>query len=367
MKFKAEKTALIAALDVVAAHVDRGNSIPILGYIKIVARGLGVSITATNLNQAAQSAFAAEVETEGEICIPADTFTKSAKGMTAAEFTFTRDEKEGKSIVKAGKSTFRVPYLDARDFPDINMINDAGTCQFELDAETLMRIPGEVGFTVSDDDTRPFLHGVNWHVKDGLMVFSATDGRSASRIWTEAPAGSIDMSAILVPKIVMPKFKGNVKVALSDQFIRFQSADGEIIIASKLMDFQFPDIDRIIPKENPVHVMVNRDAMLGVVNRASVYMSGKQGSSIQFVAKDEELLVSAIGDNGDMEDMIACRGHDMDGCTISHRVLAPVLSSMTSEFVELRFNGPESPVTIHDPSDTDKIALAMPIKDKRWG
>lgn len=357
MKFKAEKTALIAALDVVASFALG------LEFFHMETSDGVITVVGSNWSQAAKSSFKAEITEAGETRLPADTFLKSSKGISADEFFFASDSQ--KATVKSGKSTFRVPVISHGIFPPANILTDDAISYFSIDGGILSKVASEIAFAISDDQTRPFLHGVNWSCKDGKMSFAAADGyRAARMIIDPAPEGAGGMSPITVPRLAFPKLKGNVEVELSDRFLRLTS--GQVTLATKLIEGQFPDMDRITPKDNPVHVVVNRERFMAVLNRASVYIHGKYGTSIRFVAKDDEMSVSTTGDNGELIDMVDCRGHDMPGCTIAHRNLGAVVSSMTSEFVELRFKAPDAAITVHDPTDASKVCLVMPITDNQW-
>jgi len=369
MKFRADKTSIIAALAAVETHVERGNNIPILSHIKISVTGSTGTIVGTNLNQAASASFPCAVAEPGEICVPGDLFAKSIKGISSPDFTFTVEA--GKAVVKAGKATFRVATLPADDFVPLPMMTAPGACAFTLAGDALARVTNEVSFAVSTDDNRPFLHGVQWEIKDGHLWFVATDGRKFSLLRQPVPDGAGNMPTILLAPLSLPKWQSDdaVKIMVTADFIRFEC--GGTVVASKLLDHQFPDWRRFTPgfasqPANKTVVAIDRDALVAAIHRASLYGDAQKGSSLQMMAVDGEFKIFAQGDTGDIEDSLSCEGHDMDGCTISHKVLLPVLNSFSCDVVELHFEGPTSPVTIHNPNDENRIGLTMTVTDARW-
>lgn len=353
MKFTSTKKAILSALAVVEPHAG--------DHIKICSG----SMSATNYSRSSWATFPISGDFEnGQAATSLETFSKSFKTMKAEEFTLST---VGNNLeIKAGKSRFKIPFLPADTFPATPMLDQIGDISFEIDASILERLATEVGFAVSGDITRPMLAGVNWQSSgDGDVTFTATSGNMLSSLsQSNIQAGPFD---IIVPPFTLPKFSHDQPVAVtihSERFIRLER--GGLCVASKLIDGKFPDFKRFIPKGYNHLVVLSREDFLSSVQRASVYISGKWGTSVRMSSIDgQEMKIVAQGDNGEIEDAIGCVGN-LPGITIANRVLLPVLSSMKGDKIEMHVTNDGTGVVLLDPDAPERMNMVMPLKDGYW-
>lgn len=127
MKLTIESGSLAKALALIAATVERRNTIPALSCVLIEAEGAAVRLTATDLDSRLAIELAATVETAGRVLIDAKALADTAKALPRAAFadieTDTGEtDNMGRAVadvatIKAGRTRLKLKTLPADDFP----------------------------------------------------------------------------------------------------------------------------------------------------------------------------------------------------------------------------------------------------------
>lgn len=357
MRFVAERESILSALSFVAKYAAADNKIPIIADVLVKAEGGNVYFVATDMEQAASDSCSADTQETGTLCLPASLLLRAIKS-SSGEVTLTADDRQATVVI--GKSRFKMPVLPAIDFPDMPMLTKDGDCEFALDGATLSKIDKAVAFSAEQPGGRYFLIGVSWQVNEGQLEFCATDGKKLSLLSVAAPHSENPMPQIVVPIIETPSWTGNVHVAITQGFIRFQS--GQQVLASKLVEGTYPDYRRLIP-QNSTSIILDRQELLASLGRVALVADAKE-HSILFVGREGKVTLSSVTVTGEATDDVAYHGDDFQ-IAIVHHVAVPILSSFDCETVEIRFADHQTGITIHDPNDASRVTFAMPYRDRR--
>jgi hypothetical protein len=165
--------------------------------------------------------------------------------------------------VAAGRSRFNLPVLPAGDFPV--MSSDGLRGRTNVDVSDLIRLIDKTRFAISAEETRYYLNGLYVHtvVEDGVTKLRAvaTDGSRlalAEMLARKAPpARRRDRAAQdhqRGPRLLDDAGE-QVELQISPQKVRFDF--GGAALTSKVIDGNFPDYARVIPKDNSRIVMVD--------------------------------------------------------------------------------------------------------------
>jgi DNA polymerase-3 subunit beta len=356
MRLTVERDVILAALSFVQKYAAMDSKIPALADVLIDASGDTVTLTATDLDQAASDTIKADVNAAGSILLSARTLLSAVKSGGGSEVTITADDRQ--AAISCGRSKFKLPILPGSDFPPMPMLRSDAPTSFTLD--TLGNIAGRVLFAAEPDKGRYFLAGVSWRLHEGSIEFVATDGKKFSLLSIPAPSGARGMPSVIVPRFDAPAWTGDVQVSISDLFIRYRC--GTQIVASKLIEATYPDYHRMIPK-NETSILFDRAELLAAISRMAIIASAGE-HSVLFVGRDGKATISARSGDSEASDEVAYHGDDFQIALI-HHVIAPILSSFDCETIEWRFASHETGVTIHDPKDDARTAFAMPFRDPR--
>lgn len=295
MTLTIERGALVAALQAVTKVVESRNTIPVMANVLLSHDGDTLTVTASDLDIVASVTLAATGALEATTA-PAKQLVDVVKRMPeGSEVVLELDGPH--LIVKSGRSRFKLATIPASDFPSFS--EPPYTATFETDLAWLF---GRVSFAVSHDTSRHQLNGVFLHNTEGETRAVATDGHRLAQQAIELVG---DIPAVIIPTkmagLVPP---GNVKVSLSEARIRIEA--GNTTIVSKLIEGNFPDYERVVPKSNDVIATFDRKALLSSVDRVAVFASERGGKAVKMALADGAVTLTTSGEGGEGKDELAC-------------------------------------------------------------
>lgn len=291
MQITIRREELARAIGAVSRVVENRNIMPILSSLKLEAAGDNLSITATDLAIVASVNAVATVAAAGVVCVEAKLIGEIAK-KASGDITMLLDG--DMLIVKSGRSRFSLKTLDVRDFPSL----DVGTYEASFDID-LAALFAPVAFAISNEETRHYLNGI-YFIGGDKFTAVATDGH---RLGRHVAAGGVPFPGIIVPRKtvgIIPK--GVVAVSVSSSKIRI--VGGDLTIVSKLIDGTFPDYQRVIPANNEMAVVVDRDEMMKAAERV-VTVSSEKSKAVKLSVAPGGVLLSARSETGTAEDEVA--------------------------------------------------------------
>ena len=372
-----DRNALVRAMAHLARVVERRNTIPILGNVRLSPGDRYLTLTATDLDIEARVDVDCEVQGSGDITVPAGTMNDIVRKIAeGAPVSLGWDDTGTTVSVRSGRARFSLQALPASDFPDLT-VGDM-THRFTMPAATLLALIEATSFAVSTDETRYYLNGIYLHCPtDGengsLLRGVATDGHRLARFDAPAPEGASGMPGIIVPrktvgeiarlaKDAMDKHgNGDIEVALSVAKIRVSAAN--VTLTSKLIDGTFPDYQRVIPSGNDKRATLAREAFARAVDRVAT-ISSERGRAVKLSFDEGKLRLSVTNpDAGSAEEEIEAE-YDEAAIDIgfNSRYLADILAALEGDTVLVKLGDPGSP-TLFQKSEADNLLIVlMPMR-----
>lgn len=370
MKATIERSNLLAALNHVHRVVERRNTIPILSNVLLRAEGGELFLKATDLDVEIVDKTPAMVEQAGSTTVPAlmlyDIVRKVPDGGEIAV-----DTSEGSVMtLSAGRARFQLQMLPDADFPDLN----AGDLpvSFSMPAGDLRRLIDRTQFAISTEETRYYLNGIFFHINGegeaARLRAVATDGHRLAKAELAAPAGSLEMPDIIVPRKTVGEIQKllddpeqQIQVELSDTKIRLTIS--HITLTSKLIDGTFPDYERVIPKANDKVMMVDTGTFKDAVDRVST-ISSDRGRAVKLSLSGDTLGLAVNNpDSGSATDEISV-GYEADPMEIgfNSRYLLDIADQLNTDKAVFRLADSGSPTLIQDEDDADALFVLMPMR-----
>ena len=367
MKFEISKSSLVKALSNVNGAVEKRNTIPILLNVKIEALAGKIRLVTTDMDIVVISMVEAKVENEGQTTVPAQLFYDIVRKIPDGTNISIELPSDGSSIkIQYNKSKFSLPCLSAEEFPILS--EGEVLVNFTIDSSELVRIIDNTRFAISSDETRHYLNGMFLHAveKDGKVELRgvATDGHRLAL--SSANVSSLKSS---VPGIIIPRkttneirriIEDNDKVAISISKGKIKVICGDSVVISKLIDGEFPEYDKVVPKDNNQLVLVDRKVIFNAIDRVATIATDKNRSIKLILDSGKISLQVSTSDGGfaDEEIEVDFKGNKIEA-GFNSRYLLEIIGQIEEEKLNIKFKDGNSPILIEV---NNGLYVIMPVR-----
>lgn len=368
MKLQILQESLQKAVNITSRFASSKAQLPILGNLLIVANKTKIFISSTNLEISASVIVGAKVEEDGEISIPAKTIYDIISNLPKETISIESEKEQ----LKISGSTFSTTVLgmNSSDFPKVpNLVNKEKTVG--LPKKELIEAFSQVAFASSLDESRPVLTGVLFLWGDTDLTLVATDGFRLSRKILKLKNEQKHLSKIIIPKSILNEISKSGEDTEKIE-LEFQEKDkqlvfglGDIVLSSRLLEGEYPDFEKIIPKTSIVKVRVDKEDLLRAVKLASVF-ARDSANVIRIKLLKESLKISAeSGQSGTQETKVDSKNEGLSGdfeISFNYKYLEDFLHSVKGEEVVMDFTTVNSAGVFTDSSDSTYLHLIMPVR-----
>ncbi|MEI7511554.1 MAG: DNA polymerase III subunit beta [Candidatus Peregrinibacteria bacterium] len=368
MRFFCQKSEFFQALSIVQKAINTHNTLPVLGNILLKTEGQKVYLSATNLEIAISTSFSATVKNEGAITVPARLIVNSVSFLKEGEIEVFLEDGESIGIFANGSKT-KMKGISAEDFPPLPKVQKEFTV--EIEESLLKRSIERTVFCCSASSIRPVLSGALFWVTGKEMRLVATDSyrlgeqkitlsESLPEFKCIIPARTLqELSRILSSEKGDKKRKVNI-IASKNQIV-FQSQDTEI--SSRLIEGNFPDYERIIPKERKsIAVLAIENIILGI-KRVGIFAK-ENNNNIRLSLTEKSVVITT--DDTEIGNDISEIPAEISGppieVALNAQYLLDILQNISDDTLELSLTEKLSPLTIQPKSDMKYVHIIMPLK-----
>lgn len=366
MDITIQREALLKPLQAVSGVVERKQTLPILSNVLLSAKDGQLHLTGTDL----------EIELIG--CVPVETLSQPGTTTVSARklFDICRALPDASELrltleknhlqVRASESVFTLNTLSPQDFPSLDDI--AYPKQFKLKQAHLKSLLTKTYFAMGQQDVRHYLNGAYLDIGNNVIKCVAADGhRLALTVIHDDNIGDVDARVIVPRKSVLELIRllggdedRDAIVSLADSRLRVVTSD--FIFTTKLINAQYPDYNRLIPRGATV-ATAERDAIKHALTRASI-LSNEKFRGVRFQLDDGKLLITA--NNSDQEHAeeavpLNYAGSKMEiGFNVAY--LLDVVSAITSKTIRCAFTDPNNGVLIESGENDHSLYVVMPMR-----
>ncbi|MBI4509637.1 MAG: DNA polymerase III subunit beta [Deltaproteobacteria bacterium] len=367
MEFRIQKSEFLRGLRLAQGIADRKSTMPILANVLLRTDGKGkLLLAATDLNVSVSAELQARVENEGGITASAKHLHEIVSTLPGEELLFRRAENHWADI-RAGSVQYKLVGMPDRDFPKIPDHREVAFTRVE--AGTLREMIDKTLFSVSNDETRFHLNGVLFECDGTIGRMVSTDGHRLSLVERSVAGGPSLAAGVIVPKKGLSEVRrlvdgmassGVAEIAVSPPY--FFARAGDIALAVKLIDSQFPPYDQVIPKSNDKVVVLERSVFLEALKRAQLMSSETRGVKLSITKG----MLRVSSDNPELgevkEDLeIDYAGEDL-AVGLNPRYFSELLGQMATERIRLELSGELDPAVVRPAESSDYVGVVMPMR-----
>lgn len=347
MDFVSKKDELVFGVKLASYALGTRSSMPILSGLKMEISGNRLSLYATDLERAVHCELPIENREQDEsVVLNGAIVSQIANHLPEDERITMKSSQEDGTLVKlrCGEALFDLPTLPVEDYPDISPLPEKRVAKIAV--QQFHRGLEQTGFASlkANETTRLSLTGVDIVIGGGEMKMVATNGYRLA-IKTLPIDEILEEGEFLIEAGVLSdldRVLSQVNAASVDIYRNdgqvFFSAGGVTFIAKPIAE-EFPDFDRVIPKDNNINLIFNRQALLASLQRIEITAAEESGA-ITFRASPEESAArinSSSKDKGEAEERVRLSKVPSAEIEISFKAeyLIDVLKRMSSEQIAL--------------------------------
>lgn len=246
--------------------------------------------------------------------------------------------------------------------------------EYTVSREKFLEGLKRVRVAIGDDEVRYYLNGVHTEIlKDGKdntdVFFVATSGHLLATFGDKNSDCKVIQKSI-IPKKVIPdiikileKSGQDVKVSFTKNKMDVKTENLEIII--KLIEAEFPDYERVIPKENKNQVSINVEQFKTVVGKISTISNTDKSREVRLTSSSGVLSLETISQDGTMgsgEITLEGSKNDKLETKLNIKYVMDILSQFTDKTAIVKFIDGSSPLLIEQESGKSPLFVVMPIR-----
>jgi DNA polymerase III subunit beta len=314
MEFTVSRADLVRELNLSQGVVEKKTTIPILSNVLLEADGSKIVLTATDLELGIRCSCAARVKKGGAGTIPARRLLDYMRLLPDGDVQVKIQENHWANLV-SGRSKTRIAGMSRESFPELPKMPAALA---EIPLGVLASMISKTVFAISNEESRFTLNGALLVLKKGGLVMVATDGHRLAMIESSAELPGITGAyRALLPRKAMVELQKLAGDADGSAMVQFSGDEnhlffevGERLLLSRKLTGNFPDYERVLPKEQPHSVALSRDELKGAIERVAQF-SDERSRAIRMSAGGGEVKIhSSVSETGESEESIPV---DYDG------------------------------------------------------
>ena len=364
MNIEVSCNKLSHALNTVSRVAVGKVTLPILNNVLIRVDDKKVSLITTNLDMAVVDYLPVSSSENGVITVPAKLLTEFISNLPKSE-TVKISASDTKVQINAGKYSSTINGAPADDFPELPELDEEKAVTFKLGIDDFKVSVGQVIIASSNDLTRPALTGVYFNTLDGTLAIAATDGyRLAEKKLIEKVESEVKA---IVPTITLQEVLRSItddveeiEISFNDDLVRFRF--GEVEIISKLIDASFPDYQKLIPKNNNIHLELDREELIRTTKLAALFARSVGGSIIcEATTPDTFSIKSVANEFGENDSRIETTVETPGRINLNSRFLLDALNAITDSTVEFHFSDHVAPALLKNKNNDKYTHIIMPL------
>jgi len=197
MKFIASSSLLLKQLQILGSVINNNNTLSILDNFLFELKQNQLTITASDLETTMSATLEIESESEGSVAISARLLLDMLKTFSEQPLTFTLQEESSTVEVSSSSGKYTLAYSNAEEFPKVDSLEN--TFRTVIPAQVLATAVSKTIFAAGNDDLRPVMSGVFFHLTTEWLTFVATDAHKLVK-YSRTDFKSEQVAEFVVPK-----------------------------------------------------------------------------------------------------------------------------------------------------------------------
>ena len=304
MKFSLSSSELAERLQAIGKVINTKNQMSILDCFLFEVSGDTLKITASdNENTLVTTLKINEAGEDFRFAINAKTVLDAVKGIPEQPVTFNVDMQNFNTTVNYQNGHFSLVSQNADEYPSYTDFPE-DSAEIKVDSKLLLDSVGRALFaTAPTDSAHPVMSGVLFDItqkdetnnEDANVSIVASDGRKLEYTrWANennVQAGQYVLSnkPALLLRSLLSRESGEITMRFAKE--KAEVRMNTFSMTCRLIDGKFPAYNKVVPKNNPNRLTVNRMAFINMLRRVLVF-SDAVSSLVKLHMEADQLVTS---------------------------------------------------------------------------
>ncbi|HAZ27776.1 TPA: DNA polymerase III subunit beta [Candidatus Acetothermia bacterium] len=357
------------------SHALGGRSaMPILGGIRCEGQGNEVELATTDLERSIRCRVPAQVKGAGVAVLSGQVLSQLVTRLPEAD-TIELHEEAGRARLTCGRTSFDLFTFAPDEFPEV--AKPRGDPVGHLPLTSLLQSISQTAFAAlrASETTRLALTGVDIVLREGTAKLAATNGYrlAIKKVAVDGLPPDYEGS-FLVDAAVLTDLQrvltgvGEETVVVYADAGQLHFVAGPVLFSCRPIKEQFPDFERVVPKDSEIGLFASRTEFLDTLRRLEITAADESGAVNLKVAGAELEMASSSKEKGAGHESVKLAKTPARGLEIAFKAeyLIDALRRMESEQVALWLSAPDRAGLIEPageiaPGDEGFIYVCMPV------
>lgn len=370
MKFQVNSSDLLSHLTAISRVLSSKNAIPALENFLFDIEPDKLTLTASD-GDTTMITTVALISAEGKssIIVSPKNILEPLKEMPQQDITFDIDEGNYEVFVNYESGKFNFIAGNAKEYPIQKPLSDDAST-LTMPAQVLLGGIQSTIFATADDDLRPVMNGIYFDIREDRVIFVSSDSKKLVRLINTSVQPGITASFIL-PKKPANLLKNVIAKDAEEAIVTFDSKSARVVVGDytvscRLIEGRFPRYESVIPKNNTNEVIIDRQTLINVLRRVSVFANAAT-NQVKLDLAENMLTVSAqdIDFSTSATEHVQC---SYNGVTMAigfrANFLVEILNTITSTEVKIQLADQARAgliVPVENNENEDLLMLIMPM------
>lgn len=364
MKFISNQRNLTNKINIAQRAINVKSTNELLRGLKISTKDGVLIISAYDAEISIMTSVEADVQIEGEVVVNSKLFGDIIRKLPDSFVEVETDDNMNIHI-KCLSSNFTIKGMDASRFPQLPKADENSNI-YTLDNIGLKNMIRQTSFAVSQDPTKSILMGELFEVDGNKMTLTAIDGYRFAVKSSDIENSPENIRSIIPGKTLneinsLLEEDGNVELRFSEKNAFFRMDD--TLISARLIDGEFIDYKKLLPREHTTRIRVNRREFLSSVERAALLFMSDKNNLIKLSIEPGTLTIRSNSDIGNVHEVvdIELEGNNLD-IAFNSRYIIDGIKHIEDEDIYIDFTTNVNPCVIKSIDKDEYTYLLLPVR-----
>lgn len=363
MKIICGKSELVKSTNIVLKAVTGKTTMPILESILIEVENGIIKMTGNDMEMGIETILKGEIVREGSVLVDAKMFSEFVRKMPSDEIII--ETSDNSVVITSGKSEIKLAIKDKDEFPALPYIDKDK--KVTVSQFTLREMIRQTIHSISTNESSKLMTGELFEIKDNEFKITSLDGYRISirKVFLKE---SYDTIKVVIPgktlneitKIINGGIEEEINIYFTDRHVLFEFDD--TIVLSRLIEGEYYRIDQMLSGDYETKVSVNKSAIFGCIDRASLLIRESEKKPIVLNVTENNLRIEVNSSKGSLDEHIDISKEGPDiMIAFNPKFMIDALKVIDDEEITIYFINSKAPFFIKN-DDGSYIYLIVPVK-----